>query len=747
MTSNNEDGYKVQVSDEDLNTLLDYKLEQSSASFLDTSELSDERQKSTYEYAMIPQGHLKPQGVSRIVSSDTVEAIEGYTAVLSELLFDNNKLAKFKAYDRTPLAYHKATAASELINHCLFSKNRGWSILNTWLKSALMWKLSAVTWTYASEEKISFEEYEVIDSTALDVQLADPEITTTGDIYLDEQTGNYLDVRLKRTKVTNKVVVSPVPPETLRVGRGATGIHDASFVGFEEEMTRSEIRERWPDEAEGIDWSSVESNVHYATQLNTDSLARKQAIGTTLLLGSGDDNQLEATESAVVLRCWVYVDRDGDGIAELKYIVRVGDTILEEDDADHIQVATFTPFEIPFELEGLSMSDMVRPSTLASTAILRGFVENTYLTNYAPKIADPNVVDFSALQNMKPKQIIASNGNPQGAVASLPPETISTGTVPLLQFLQGHKEQATGLSKAAQGLNDALYVSGNSEAKVAQVQSAAQIRIQFIARRFMETGGRELLEGIYRTMQKEMRGGSVGGYTGNQRYLDVLINDLPGIEYMSVEADVGDASNQTQLQKLQMIGQQILPALRDAGAGAVVAPTAASTIAVQAFDALGLDPLDYLIDINTDEFKQKAEEGQKKDQEAQAKAKQLEELTQKLAVDLQQANIDYTNVQAQNAIQDNLKQLMVALDKSEQEWSKLALEAGKEQQPMPTKTNIDVLYAKAQGLVTDVMVTTAGATDASNPAAPQSPQTGDFSGVAGQEGDPVSKLLGVSALN
>ena len=731
MTSNNEDGYKVQVSDEDLNTLLDYKLEQSSASFLDTSELSDERQKSTYEYAMIPQGHLKPQGVSRIVSSDTVEAIEGYTAVLSELLFDNNKLAKFKAYDRTPLAYHKATAASELLNHCLFSKNRGWSVLNTWLKSALMWKLSAVTWTYASEEKVSFEEYEVIDSTALDVLLSDPEITTTGDIYLDEQTGNYLDVRLKRTKVTNKVVVSAVPPETLRVGRGATGIHDASFVGFEEEMTRSEIRERWPEAAEGVDWSSVDSNIHYAMNLNTDSLARKQAIGTTLLLGSGDDNQLEATESAVVLRCWVYVDRDGDGIAELKYIVRVGDTILEEEDADHIQVATFTPFEIPFELEGLSMSDMVRPSTLASTAILRGFVENTYLTNYAPKIADPNVVDFSALQNMKPKQIIASNGNPQGAVASLPPEQISTGTVPLLQFLQGHKEQATGLSKAAQGLNDALYVSGNSEAKVSQVQSAAQIRIQFIARRFMETGGRELLEGIYRTMQKEMRGGSVGDYTGNQRYLDVLINDLPGIEYMSVEADVGDASNQTQLQKLQMIGTQILPALRDAGAGAVVAPTAASTIAVQAFDALGLDPLDYLIDINTDEFKKKAEEGQKSDQEAQAKAKQLEELTQKLAVDLQQANIDYTNVQAQNAIQDNLKQLMVALDKSEQEWSKLALEAGKEQQPMPTKTNIDVLYAKAQGLVADVMVTTAGASDASNLATPQEAQPMGPSGVLG----------------
>lgn len=734
MASNNEYGYKVAVDDYDLNVLLDHQLTESSASFLDTSELSDERQKSTYEYAMLPEGHLNPQGVSRIVSSDTVEAIEGYSAILSELLLDNNKLAKFKPMDKTPLAYHRSTAASELINHCLFSKNRGWSILNTWIKSALLWKLSAVTWSYVVEEKVTFEEYDQIDPVNLDLLLSDPEIETTGDIYLDEKEGLYLDVRLKRTKSMYKTQVSAIPPETLRISRGATGIHDASFVGFEEELTRSEIRERWPEKADLVDWSTVEEDIAYSEEFNTDSLARKSAIGTSQLLGDGESEQLEATRTAVVLRCWTHVDRDGDGIAELKSFVRVGDVILQEEDADHIQVATFTPFEIPFELEGMSMADMVRPSTLASTAILRGFVENTYLTNYAPKIADPNVVDFSALQNMKPKQIIASNGNPTGAVSSLPPEQISTGTVPLLQFLQGHKEQATGLSKAAQGLNDALYVSGNSEAKVSQVQSAAQIRIQFIARRFMETGARELLEGIYMTMRKEMRGKSVGDYTGNQRYLDVLIEDLPDIEYMTVEADVGDASNQTALQKLQMVGTQILPALRDAGAGAVVSPTAASTIAVKAFDALGLDPLDFLIDINTDEFKAKAEEGQKRDQEAQAKAKMLEEETQQLALSLQKANIGYTTTQAQNAIQDNLKQLMVALDRSEQEWTKLALEAGKNGQAMPAKSNTDALYAKAQQLISNVM--------SLQPNADTGSQTQQQMPVEMQGGDTVSKLLG-----
>ena len=83
------------------------------------------------------------------------------------------------------------------------------------------------------------------------------------------------------------------------------------------------------------------------------------------------------------------------------------------------------------------MADVTRASTMSGTAILRGFIENVYLTNFSPRLADPNMVDFAALQNIKPKQIIATNGNPQAAVAMLQPETISTGTVPLLAKLEG----------------------------------------------------------------------------------------------------------------------------------------------------------------------------------------------------------------------------------------------------------------------------------------------------------------------
>ena len=82
-------------------------------------------------------------------------------------------------------------------------------------------------------------------------------------------------------------------------------------------------------------------------------------------------------------------------------------------------------------------------------------------------------------------------------MAPLPPETISPGTVPLLEHLNTIKERATGMSRAAQGLQDELYVSGNSETKLQAVQSASQKRIQHIARRFAEGGFKQMIAGVY----------------------------------------------------------------------------------------------------------------------------------------------------------------------------------------------------------------------------------------------------------
>ena len=695
------EGYMEAVTDDELYTIIDSEVTNSQGNFLDSSDLSAEREKATYEYAMQPIGHLTPQGVSKIVSSDTVEAIEGYSAVLSELLLNNKKLARFIPYSQSPKGVHAARVASDIVNYCIFKKNKGWEIINSWMKAALLWKNAAVVWEYVEDYEYTFEEYEEITAEALDMLLADSEVEVVGDLYSNEG-GLYEDVRVKRTKNKSGIKIRNIEPESFIISQGADSIESADFVGVQSEMTRSEIRKQYPEQANNVDWDSTDHDYSFASAINNEKTARRTSVGLSNY-SFGANNTSEANQTATVLECWLRVDRDGDGIAELKRFITVGGNILVEEDVECVQIAELKPFDIPHEWAGLSMADMTRPSTLASTAILRGFVENTYLTNYSPKLADPNVVDFSALQNMKPKQIVPTNGNPAMAVHNMPPEALSTGTVPLLEFLQKHKEQANGLSKAAQGLNDTLYVSGNSEQKVSAVQSAAQTRIQHIARRFMETGLATLCEGVYRTMKLEMRTNEMDYYDRNDLYQTIDVKELPDTLMLQVEADVGDASNNSILSKMQMIGTQVMPALMQAGFQGVINPMAPAIIAAKTIEALGEDPLDYIVDYTSDEYKKSAMEGKNQEAKANEIKKAMEEATMKTKMALDQANVDYTNVQSQNAIQDNLKQLVVALDKSYQEWAKLELAAAKDGQPTPEQPPVQEMYAMAQQLIQQTM--------------------------------------------
>lgn len=699
-------GYKEAVTDDDLLNLIESGIQNSVGDWLNSSDMTRERMKATYEYAGVPYAHLQPQGVSTIVDTSTTEVVEAYTAVLSDLFLNNNKIARFVPYDESPGAFSAAKDASRLVNYCIFKKNKGWEILQTWMKASLLWKNAVVRWDYIEDADYVIEEYETIDEARLDEILADENYEIVNELTLDStsETIQYIDVRLRKKIDKSKIKIECVPPEAFRISNDAKDIDDASFVGIQSDMTRSELRRHypeWADEIDGDEWAKLGTDGNWLgnSPYSEEIAARKEIVGQTYWQGVGDEGiyPLEANSEVTVTECWIRVDRDGDGIAELKHFIVAGTHILHEEDCETIPLASIVPIDIPFEFYGMSMADFTRSATLASTAILRGFVENTYLTNYSPKLADPNVVDFSALQNMKPKQIIPTNGNPTAAVQSLPPEAISTGTVPLLEHLQTIKEQATGMSKAAQGLNDTLYVSGNSEQKLSAVQSAAQKRIQHIARRFAETGFKRLCIGIYETMVKHMRGKQYVNYQGVYGMID--IDKLPSKMDVEIHLDIGENSNSNKIQKLSKIGQEILPSLNQQGAGMIIRPEAPAVLATKLIEAMNIDSNDYLEDYTTDEFKQRAQQAiEQQSQRAQA----AEELQQRKAMAdaaLAEANVGYTQAQAKNTLDDNARQLAVSIDKHFQEWADLTIKSVKEGAELPEHPDYDKIIMLAREIL------------------------------------------------
>ena len=699
-------GYKEVVTDDQLINLIESGIQNSTGDWLNSSELAKERLKATYEYAGLPMGHLSPQGVSTIVDTSTTEVIEAYTAILCDLFLNNQRLARLLPWDDTPGAYRAAKEASQLINYTIFKQNNGWELLEQWIKSALLWKNAVIRWDYIEDFDYVFDEYEEITQTKLDEILSDDSLEIVGDLEFENKTTSstingqadvelvYVNVRVRKEINKSRIKLELIPPENFRISRDATTLTDAAFVGIQNTMTRSEIRKYYPNVADQVeDWDEITDSYSHIGSLDyaQDVAARKQITGQEYYQGSNSIQimPLEANRDVTVTECWVNVDRDGDGISELKHIITAGSHILYEEDAEMIPLSDIVPIDVPHEFFGLSMADFTRSSTLASTAILRGFVENTYLTNYSPKLADPNVVDFSALQNMKPKQVIPTNGNPNGAVAQMQPEAISTGTVPLLEHLQMIKEQATGMSKAAQGLNDTLYVSGNSEQKLSAVQSAAQKRIQHIARRFSETGFKRLIEGIYHSIKKSMKGNIK--YNMEGVFNNINIDALP--EKMDVEIllDIGENSNASKIAKLSKVGAEILPALQQQGAGMIVKPEAGAVLATKIMESMDIDSNDFLEDYTTNDFKEKAAKAmEQQSQQAQAEKAAMQRKAE-ADIALAEANVKFTNAQSKNTFDDNAKQLAVAIDKHFQEWADINIKSvkeGAEVAPHPDYTQI-----------------------------------------------------------
>jgi len=698
--------YKEAVSDEELINVIEAGVQSSSGDWLNSSDLTRERLKSTYEYAGVAAAHLAPQGVSTIVDTSTTEVVEAYTAVLSDLFLSNNRIARFIPYDDTPGAFKASKDAANLVNYCIFKKNKGWEILQTWMKASLLWKNSVIRWDYIEDFDYVMEEYEEIDEAKLDEILADENIEIVNELTLNptSETISYIDVRLRKKIDKSRIKLEVIPPESFRISNEAKDIEDANFVGLQSEMTRSDLRKFYPEWAEGLteqEWQSLGTDEDWLGSGNysEDVAARKEITGQRYWQGYEGKNTYpaEASREVTLTESWIRVDRDGDGIAELKHFITVGNHILYEEDAETIPLASIVPIDIPHEFFGLSMADFTRSSTLASTAILRGFVENTYLTNYSPKLADPNVVDFSALQNMKPKQIIPTNGNPQGAVAALAPETISTGTVPLLEHLQMIKEQATGMSKAAQGLNDTLYVSGNSEQKLSAVQSAAQKRIQHIARRFAETGFKRLISGIYNTLYQNMKGKQT--YAMDGIYGTVDMSELPSRMDVEIMLDIGENSNANAINKLSKIGAEILPSLNQQGAGMVIKPTAPAVLATKLIEAMGIDSNDFLEDYTQEDFVQKAAQVLDQQSKDAQLDKQIEQRKKVAEAALSEANVTYTNAQAKNTMDDNARQLAVSIDKHFQEWADMTIKATKEGATLPEHPSYDQVLMLARQII------------------------------------------------
>jgi len=559
------------VTDEKLRGIINSEIN-NSIGFMG-SNLTSQRKKSM-EYYMGEKLGTEIDGRSQVVSTDVADTVETILPNLLRIFTASDQVVKCEPVksEDVPLAEQ----ATNYINYIFNKDNNGFSILYTWFKDALLEKngivkvfwddsLSVEQETY---ENLNDQEYQLLlDDTNVEVVSHEEFIDEKGKELLDkakevaEQTGQVIsdiptpklhNVIIKRTSNYGSVKIENVPPEEFLIQRTAKSIESANFVAHRVLKTRSDLIEMGYD-PEIVENLPTSNNII----LNDERLTRFSDIDQSPFNNAPD----ETTQEIEIYECYVKVDMDGDGIAELRKVCVAGESgyeILSNESCDNIPFCSLTPIPMPHRFYGRSVSELVEDVQLVKSTVMRQLLDNMYLTNNNRVAIMDGMVNLDDLLTSRPGGVVRTKQPPNQVMMPMQSQTISQQAFPLLEYLDTVRETRTGITRYNQGLDaDSLNKTATG---VNAIMTQSQMRMELIARVFAETGIKDLFRRIFELTCKYQDKERIVEL--NNQFVPVKPTEWKNKFNISITVGLGSGSKEQQIMMLNNILERQLQAFQ-----------------------------------------------------------------------------------------------------------------------------------------------------------------------------------------
>jgi hypothetical protein len=501
LEANEEQARAQQAADESLLGAIEER--EASAVGAETDNVNVERAAAIEYYLGKPFGN-EIEGRSQVVSKDVFDTVEWVKPSLLRIFAGGDTVAEFQPQGEDDI--ETAKQESDYVDYVIQRKNPWFMIAHEWFTDGLLtrnayamayWqaKSEPVLEKYtgmtedqlvliamdASVQIIAHRAYQapapVLPGMALNPMAAYPQMMTLHDV----------DVR--RVKQYGCAKICVLPPERCLVANDTKGMsvrENADFFEYWEYKTISSLRTDGFDVPDDIsDTGGIEKGVvdEVRDTVTTHSMP-------------GDQNQTaDPTMRKVKVRMiWIRNDYDGDGIAELRYVVAVGSTFLVNQEVSGIPVASIVPYPMPHRHIGLSLHDVLSDLQLIKSAMLRAAIDNQYLINNGRTAVDKNIVNLDDMLVSRPGGVVRVNGSPQTAVMPFVHPDTAKSTIGMIEYLDGIRQDRGGVSKPYAGAD--LESIKAQPGTIAQLTSAASQKIELIARIFGE-GVKELFQIVH----------------------------------------------------------------------------------------------------------------------------------------------------------------------------------------------------------------------------------------------------------
>ncbi|WP_114954305.1 portal protein [Sphingosinicella terrae] len=449
------------------------------------SEIADEQAKAIdYYYGRMDDLEVL-EGCSAVVDHKVAVTVDNALAAILKPFVSAERLVSFDP--RGPEDVAQAEQATEYVNYVINCDNPGFLILHNWFKDALLTKIGIVKAWWEDSSRV-VERVVAMDAAQLEAARASPD-------YLGEEEkadGAYA-VRMQELVPDGRVRIESVPPEEFLITPAARSVEEADYVAHRPTSYRRSDLIALGFEAEIVEGLPAHAGGR-AEESRAQARYRDETWQATGGLGASADRSRDVIG---IIDEFVRVDYDGDGLSELRRIIRVGETILFNEPAEEVPFALLCPCPMPHKVYGRALADQAMEGQKVSTVLLRQTLDNLYKTNNPrPIVGDAAMTDTTLddLGASAPGAIIRVRHPGQIDWAVVP--FTAQHSFPMLDYIGQQVEERTGIQRKGQGFNaEALKKNSPDTATQAAIdENSRNERAEMIARIFAETGVKRLFK-------------------------------------------------------------------------------------------------------------------------------------------------------------------------------------------------------------------------------------------------------------
>ena len=463
------------------------------------SEISDARIKAQrYMDGEVDIGY--EDGRSKVVATKVRDVVRAVKPSIMRVFLSTTKPVEF--VPKGPEDVAMAEQATDFIHH-EFQRLNGYRVLSDAIHDALVKKQGIIKSYYKRYPTAKIYTFTDLSEDELTLLTSDPDVQILEqememrmemDAMGMDIEAPVFSVKISRTQMKGELCLESVPPEELFVNRDARTMDDAYIIAHRTDMRAGDLIQMGFDPEIVLNLDGLESG----SEITEVEVFARQGYDEDF---ADESEQDPAMKNITVTEAYMRMDVDGSGVPVLHKFLCGGTKyeLLDFEPVDDIPLVKLEIDPEPHSFYGSSLAELIIEDQDASTAILRGILDNVALTN-SPRLGFlEGSVNVDDLMNAEIGGLVRMRQ--PGAIQDLAVPFTAGQTLSALTYMDKMVEQKTGVTQNI-ALNPDALQSTTKAAVTASVEAAAgQVEVMV---RNLADGVRDLFRLMLKLSHKNM---------------------------------------------------------------------------------------------------------------------------------------------------------------------------------------------------------------------------------------------------